>query len=295
MDVMVQRSLAGRHYLMCPPRHFDVSYAINPWMDPARPSDACAAVEQWSRLLDLLLDLGHVVDVVEPVAGLPDMVFTANAATVVDDRVLVAAFRHPERAPESAAYEAWFRAGAFRDVRQAAFVNEGQGDHLVVGGLILAGSGFRTHPDSHRETGTYLGRPVVGLTLIDPRFYHLDTALAVLDEQQIMYFPQAFSPRSRATLAELFPDAITASEADAVVLGLNAVSDGRHVVLPAAATSLAAQLTDHGFEPIGVHLEELLKAGGGPKCCILELHHATNADWSLGGCEPQADHLPRAG
>jgi N-dimethylarginine dimethylaminohydrolase len=278
VTAMVQRSARSRHYLMCPPRYFAVSYAINPWMDPSRPSDAAAAVQQWSSLRDLLQDLGHTVDVADPVAGLPDMVFTANAATVIDDRVLVAAFRHRERAPEADAYEAWFRVRGFPDVRRAAVVNEGQGDHLAVGDLLLSGSGFRTLADSHQETGTYLGRTVVPLTLVDPRFYHLDTALAVLDDQQIMYFPPAFCPRSRATLEALFPDAVIAGEADAVVLGLNAVSDGHHVVLPAAATALAAQLTAHGFEPVGVHLEELLNAGGGPKCCTLEIHHPRPAD-----------------
>ena len=55
------------------------------------------------------------------------------------------------------------------------------------------------------------------------------------------------------------------------MLGLNAVSDGRHVVLPVQATELAAKLVAHGFEPIGVDLSELRKSGGGPKCCTLEL------------------------
>jgi len=55
------------------------------------------------------------------------------------------------------------------------------------------------------------------------------------------------------------------------VLGLNAVSDGRHVVLPGQAAGLAAQMKAAGFEPVPVDLSELLKAGGGPKCCTLEL------------------------
>jgi len=64
---------------------------------------------------------------------------------------------------------------------------------------------------------------------------------------------------------------VLASPADAAVLGLNAVSDGRHVVLPVQATGLAAALRDRGYEPIGVDLSELRKAGGGPKCCTLEV------------------------
>src|SRR6185312_15618590 len=96
------------------------------------------------------------------------------------------------------------------------------------------------------------GHPVVGLSLVDPRFYHLDTALAVLDDDEIMYYPQAFSAESRAVLATRFPDAIQAGEADAEAFGLNAVSDGLHVVLPRQAARLADQLAERGYEPIGV-------------------------------------------
>src|SRR5205807_5410366 len=107
--------------------------------------------------------------------------------------------------------------------------------------------------------------------LVDPRFYHLDTALCVLDSAVAAYYPAAFDDAGRAALASRFTELIEAKDEDAEVLGLNAVSDGRHVVLPAQATGLAAQLAARGFEPIGVDLSELLKGGGGPKCCTLEL------------------------
>jgi N-dimethylarginine dimethylaminohydrolase len=112
---------------------------------------------------------------------------------------------------------------------------------------------------------------VVPLRLVDQRFYHLDTALCVLDPDTAMYYPAAFDAAGLAVLGELFPELIEAKDEDAEVLGLNAVSDGLHVVLPAAAGGLAAQLATHGFEPIGIDLSELLKGGGGPKCCTLEL------------------------
>ncbi|HEX4789599.1 MAG TPA: amidinotransferase [Actinospica sp.] len=271
----MKRSASRREYLMCPPKFFAVAYSINPWMDTAVEVDADLALRQWEVLRETLLALGHTVELAEPVPELPDMVFAANAAIVIDDRVLVAKFRHSEREPESDAYAAWFRAHGYRDVQRAGLTNEGEGDHLVAGGHILAAEGLRTERSSHRETGGYFERGVVGLTLVDPRFYHLDTALSVLDDDRIMYYPGAFSPRSRAVLRQLFPDAIEARESDAVVLGLNAISDGRHVVLPAEARELAARLTHEGYEPIGVELSELRKAGGGPKCCVLELRHDT--------------------
>jgi N-dimethylarginine dimethylaminohydrolase len=260
---------------MCPPTHFRVEYSTNPWMDPTKPVCTDLAVAQWEQLRELYLSLGHTVDLIEAREDLPDMVFAANGATVVDGRVMVARFRYPQRAGESAAYLDWFRAAGFGEVRQATWANEGEGDYLVAGDWVLAGTGLRSDARAHRELQEYFGRPVVGLDLVDPRYYHLDTALAVLDGSQIMYNPAAFSPGSEAILRRLFPDAVLATEADAAVFGLNAASDGRHVVLAQAATNLAAELRRRGFEPIGVDLSELLKSGGGVKCCTLELGSAT--------------------
>ena len=259
-----------RRYLMCPPTHFRVEYSINPWMDPGRPVDAELALRQWDALRSLYVKLGHEVELITPHAGLPDMVFAANGAIVIDGRVLVAKFRHAERAAESQEYLNWFAARGY-EVRASSFVSEGEGDYLVAGRWLLGGSGFRTDRRAHAEAQEYFGRPVVGLTLTDPRFYHLDTALTVLDDETIMYFPAAFSSGSRAVLEELFARRIVATQADAEAFALNAVSDGRHVILPAAATRMAGELRRRGFEPIGVDLSELLKSGGSVKCCTLEL------------------------
>ncbi|ANP50065.1 amidinotransferase [Streptomyces griseochromogenes] len=256
---------------MCRPMYFDVTYSINPWMDPDRPTSTQTGLAQWKGLFDTFVDLGHDVQLIEPVPGLPDMVFAANGAIVVDGKVLVARFRHPQRRDESAAYEEWFRLNGWSTVQQAEYVNEGEGDFLFTGEEFLAGTGFRSESRAHDEVREFFGRPVTSLTLVDPRFYHLDTALAVLGDGEIMYNPVAFSPQSRAVLAERFPDAILAEDADAAVFGLNALSDGRNVVLPRKAAGLAAQLRERGYHPIGADLTELLKAGGSVKCCTLEL------------------------
>jgi len=269
------RTATPRHYLMVRPTYFDVEYSINPWMDPGKPTSTELAIAQWGWLHDLYADLGHRVELLDPRPGLPDMVFAANGATVLDGRVLVARFRYTQRTAEAAAYLDWFAArGGYAEVRQAQWVNEGEGDYLVAGGRLLAGTGFRTNPRAHDESAAYFGVPVTGLTLVDPRYYHLDTALAVLDADEVMYYPPAFAPESLEVLRSLYPDAITASDEDAAAFGLNAVSDGRHVVLPQAATGLIAQLRERGFEPIGADVSELLKAGGSVKCCTLELRHA---------------------
>ncbi|MGW3813777.1 dimethylargininase [Streptomyces sp. NPDC005046] len=267
------RRAAPRRYLMCPPVHFDVTYAINPWMDPAKPVDVPLALAQWEDLRDRYRSLGHSVEELTPRPGLPDMVFAANGATVVDGRVLGARFAFREREPEAAAHLEWFRARGFAHIREPAHINEGEGDFVVTGSYLLAGRGFRASPLSHGEAQEFFGRPVIGLDLVDPRYYHLDTALAVLDDtaDEVMYYPPAFSPGSREVLRRLFPDALTAEDEDAAALGLNAVSDGLHVLLPQEATGLFDPLRERGFVPVGVDLGELLKGGGSVKCCTQEL------------------------
>lgn len=256
---------------MTPPTFFSVEYAINPWMDTNIAVDAGRAAAQWERLRATYLRLGHHVDLVEPVAGLPDMVYAANGGFIADDIAVVARFRFPERAGESRAYADWMSSLGYRPV-STRHVNEGQGDLLMVGDMVLAGYGFRTDRRSHAEIAAALRMPVVSLELVDPRFYHLDTALAVLDEHTIAYYPPAFSQAAQTQLRALFADAIVVGTADAYLFGLNAVSDGRHVVLPSGATGFARQLRAAGFEPIGVDLSELLKGGGSVKCCTLEVH-----------------------
>ncbi|MEU6483868.1 dimethylargininase [Streptomyces sp. NPDC046887] len=272
----MHRDASPRRYLMCPPAHFRVTYSINPWMDPAKPVDLPLALTQWEDLRDRYLSLGHTVELLEPDATLPDMVYAANGATVVDGRVLGARFAFPERTGEAALHRDWFRAHGFTDVREPDHVNEGEGDFAVTSTYLLAGRGFRSSPLSHPEAQEFFGRPVIGLDLIDPRFYHLDTALCVLDEaaDEVMYYPGAFSPGSRDVLARLFPGALIATEKDALALGMNAVSDGRHVLLPQAAVGLFDPLRDRGYEPIGIDLSELLKGGGSVKCCTQELRPA---------------------
>jgi N-dimethylarginine dimethylaminohydrolase len=267
----VERVATNRRYLMCEPRYFAVHYSINPWMDPSVPVDTALAVRQWRELADAYRALGHDVAEIEPVEDLPDMVFAANGATVAKGRVYGAKFRYPERAAEGPAYLNWFRAAGYAVTHDAQFVNEGEGDLLVAGERLLAGTGFRTDPAAHVEAGKTLQLPVVTLELVDPRYYHLDTALCVLGPDEIAYFPGAFSPHSQSVLRELYPDAIIATADDAAVLGLNAVSDGLHVVLPVEAVGLIAALRARGYQPVPVSLGELRKAGGGPKCCTLEL------------------------
>ncbi|WP_127544250.1 dimethylargininase [Actinoplanes sp. OR16] len=262
-----------RTYLMCPPEHFTVEYAINPWMDTEVAVDADLALKQWDTLRNTLVDLGHLVHVLDARPGLPDMVYSANGAFSVDGTVYGARFKYPQRADEAAAHRAFYES-PWR-YHAPIQVNEGEGDFAYLpgayGGIVLAGYGFRTDPAAHAEAQEVLGRPVISLKLVDPAFYHLDTALAALDDRHVTYYPGAFSPASQRVLAQLFPDALLADREDAEAFGLNLVSDGRHVILNTEAAGMGRKVRDAGYLPIHVNLSELKRGGGSVKCAVAEL------------------------
>ncbi len=271
-----RRTPRRQRYLVTRPTYFDVVYSINPWMHTDVATDSGLAMRQWENLVATFRRLGHEVEICEGAPGLPDMVFAANAGTVIDGVAVPAKFSTDKRSGEEKPYTDWFR-DHVGSVVVPTLVNEGEGDLLWTGRLLLAGSGFRTDPLAHNEVAEALGVPLVPLKLVDPFFYHLDTALAVLDTETaestetIAYYPGAFSAGSQSALRRLYPDAIIVSRADAEWFALNAVSDGRNVVVPEQAPTFARQLEERGFAPVPVDVSEFRKAGGGAKCCTLIL------------------------
>ena len=265
-----ERVSQPKRVLMCRPTHFTVSYRINPWMFPENPTDQRLAEQQWESLYEAYQGLGIDVELIDPLPGLPDMVYAANGGFVLDGIAYGASFRYPERQPEGPAYLDHLETLGFSP-RPASELNEGEGDFLLVGDVILAASGFRSDEGAHAELATVFGRDVVSLRLVNPSFYHLDTALAVLDDSTIAYFPEAFDEASLEELNRRFPDAILATAEDAAVLGLNLFSDGRNVVMAEQAVTLRKDIEARGFQTVGVNLSELLLGGGGVKCCTLEL------------------------
>jgi len=279
---------------MCRPDHFTVSYEINPWMHRTHPTDTSRALRQWQALHDTYVALGHEVDLIDPIPGLNDMVYTANGGLVIDGVALGARFSVSQRRGEEQPFREWFAARGF-DVVEPVAVQEGEGDLMLVGETILAGYGFRSRLDSHAEVAEVFGREVVSLRLVDPVYYHLDTALCVLDPVQgpggveranIAYLPAAFDVQGQGDLAERFPDAIRVPASVPATLELNAISDGRNVVVSPHTGSFVAQLRERGYNPVPIEVSELNLGGGGAKCCTLELRGPAVRGQALQGGRP---------
>ncbi|MEK7153455.1 MAG: arginine deiminase family protein, partial [Patescibacteria group bacterium] len=246
-------------------------YDINPWMRRGEAVNHAAATHQWQKVYDIYTNrFGWNVQIVPPIAELPDMVFVTDCCLMLDGKILLSNFRFPERQPESTQAEKWLLGNGYANIRQAKHRFEG-GDNLICGDKILAGYGFRSDPEAAEELRDYFGLEVVPLHLVDPCFYHLDTSVAILSDNTVAFYPEAIDAASQQRLRKAVPHIIDVTREEAQGFGLNAVSDGHTVVTSDQSESLLQKFRDAGFEVIGTPVPEFRKSGGGVKCMTLEL------------------------
>ena len=295
--------------LMCRPKHFAVTYAINPWMDPAGwAADgralAAAARQEWERLHHALLRLGATIELVPPVPDLPDLVFTANAAVVMDRKALLARFRHAERRREQPYFER-----AFRELKARGYIDsivhlpdglvlEGAGDCVWdrARRLFWMGYGPRSALAARDAVEDSFGLETVALELADPRFYHMDTALGALSKGEVMYFPGAFTAAGLGEIrARVAPNLrIELEEEDACLLAANAVCLGNAVVLSACSARLRRRLEARGYRVVSTPLGSFLRSGGSAFCLTLRLDRTSESTASARSRRMSSDWSPAA-
>jgi N-dimethylarginine dimethylaminohydrolase len=222
-------------FLMCPPRLYDVTYVINPWMaGNLHASSQSRAVAQWQHLYEAVSSIANV-ELIDPQPGSPDMVFTANAGLERNCTVAISSFFHPERQGEEPHFRRWFAAAGYTilDIPRATPF-EGEGDAL---------------------------------------FYHLDTCFAPLEDGSILYYPDAFDRASIERIEAFYPadKRILVTEADALRFACNAINVDQTIILNQVSGELSSQLEAKGFHVIQIQLSEFLKAGGAAKCLVMKL------------------------
>jgi N-dimethylarginine dimethylaminohydrolase len=266
--------------LMCSPEHYGIEYEINPWMSRARGSESERAHRQWRQLYQTLVGLGVQVELLAPQPGLPDLVFTANAGLIFRRRFFSSRFRYEVRARETPCFDAWFREHGFavEHLPEGTFF-EGAGDALFCGPKLFAGYRLRSDVRGHQWIGQRLGKQVLPLELINPRFYHLDTCFCPLAPGEAIYHPDAFDAYGRKVLQTHVPRLLAVEEAEANRFGCNAVVVGKTVITNTGCERLAEGLRGWGYEPVAVELDEFLKAGGSAKCLTLRLDGEEAAVW----------------
>jgi len=271
---------AAAQILMCPPEYYGIEYEINPWMSRSRQADRPLAHEQWRRLYETLSGLGATVSLLAPVAGLPDLVFTANAAMIYRRRAILSHFRHQQRQGEEPLFEHWFSEHNFTVERlPEGRYFEGAGDALFCGETLLAGYRIRSDVRSQQLVGQLVGSRVVPLELIDGYYYHLDTCFCPLAPGEAIWYPGAFDDYGRRALADVVPSLIEVAPEEARSFACNAVVVGQHVVTNTGCPRLHADLKTRGYEPMETPLAEFVKAGGSAKCLTLRLDGEEAAAW----------------
>jgi N-dimethylarginine dimethylaminohydrolase len=284
-------------FLMTDPRHFNVSYRINPWMEPAAwTAEAARAAAAGSQALrDAITATGAMVETVPAVEGLPDLVFPANAAVVLDGKVLVARFLCAERQGEEAVFRAAFNRlrdrGLVTEVVELpdGVLQEGAGDAIwdIDRGVFWVGFGQRSTQSSIAVIQQTFGQRVVALELASPRFYHLDTCFCPLSGGKLLYYPPAFTPEALATIrAHVEPeDRIEATAEEAGAFCVNAVNIGRTIIMATAPESLRRKLADHGYALSEIDLAPFILSGGGAYCMTLRLDRSAQAQAGLRAAE----------
>lgn len=261
--------------LMCPPTFFKVEYAINPWMEEATPCDEDLAKRQWESLYKAITEqAGADVELMEPVDGLPDLVFTANAALVHNNVAVIAHYKHKERRPEEPYCAKWFEQHGFKVVTMPDHMFfEGAGDALIWQDRVFAGYKTRTDIASHSLLTAATDLPVLSLELINPRFYHVDVCLCPLADGHLIYSPDAFDEYGRAVIEANVPadKLIPVSAAEAARFACNAVNVNDTVIFNQGSPQLVSDLKERGFNVVEVDLSEFLKSGGSSKCLTLRL------------------------
>ena len=278
--------------LMCRPDHFGVFYEINPWMHSQdwqhdERTLADQSHREWDGLRETLSFLGATIDFVPAVAGVPDLVFTANAAIVLDRKALLARFRYPQRREEESHYKAAFRAlqakGLIDSIHTLpeGVTHEGAGDCVFdrTRNLFWMGYGPRSDIAARRAIEDTFDVEALPLKLADPRFYHMDTALSALPNGEVMYVPGAFTPEGRALIADRVDAAqrIALGMDDACAFAANTVCIGNNLVMPGCSAKLRTELESRGYKVVTVPLGSFQRSGGAAFCLTLRLDRQSAA------------------
>jgi N-dimethylarginine dimethylaminohydrolase len=266
--------------LMCRPDHYGIEYEINPWMNRQRQADRTLARAQWQALVDLLSALGAQIELVPPVAGLPDLVFTANAGLIFHQRAVLSHFRPRQRQGEEEVFAAWFAEHGYEVLRlPPEHFFEGAGDALFCGETLFAGYRIRSDIRSGQWLSQQLGCEVIPLELVNPYYYHLDTCFCPLAPGEAIWYPPAFDDYGRRVIMQFIPQLIAVVDEEARAFACNAVVVGRHVVTNTGCPRLHQDLAQRGYTPHQTPLSEFVKAGGSAKCLTLRLDGEDAASW----------------
>ena len=262
--------------LMCEPKFFRVDYQINPWMKLGSV-DQKNALKQWQNLVEIYQKNEIEVTILNQQENLPDMVFVADQGLIINNSnkkktLLLSNFRYSQRQGESKIYADWFEKNNFeiKTLPKEIFF-EGGGELLYWNEKYFIGQGFRNSNNVASYLQQNFGLDLIGLDLINDKFYHLDTCMFVLNDETIFYYPPAFSEDSIKIIKSLITNPIEFEKEEVMNFAANSVLSGKKVFVQSGNHSFIKKLKDFGYEAIEIDVSEFVKSGGGIHCLTFEL------------------------
>ncbi|WP_161998081.1 dimethylarginine dimethylaminohydrolase family protein [Silvanigrella paludirubra] len=273
--------------MMVNPAYFNIDTPINAHMLQADGSphllDKNKAMEQWQELKKTYEHIGLNVFVVDPVKGLPDMVFCANQSFPYLDAIgnynaVLSNMFNDTRNEEVPFINSFLNAHGYTTHRIASrtmgYFFESMGDALWLPGhrFILGGYGFRTDKRIYNFLSEITNAPIAIFELKNPKFYHLDTCLSVLNATSAIACKEAFTEEGWQLLKSIFINLIEVplEEADSPGFACNAhCPDQKHVIIQKGCQKTLQLLKDYDFVPLEVDTSEFIKSGGSVFCMKL--------------------------
>ncbi len=264
-----------KKFLLCPPNFYDIEYSINPWMDKKNKVGQNKS-KQWNALLETFKTLKIKTELIQPIKGLPDMVFV-DAGIKYKKYFIPSNFKYLERQGERKWFKKWFKNYGLKiiDIPKQYYF-EGHGDSLWAGKKkLFLGWGFRSSVEAHQKIRDFFFEKdnkikIFSIHIIDERFYHLDTCFCPLNDKEAIIYKDAISPESLSLLKENMK-LIYVEEDEAKMFACNSVILGKNIIMPFGAKKIQAKLKRKGYKIYEVKMSEFIKAGGACKCLSFEL------------------------
>jgi N-dimethylarginine dimethylaminohydrolase len=258
-----------------------------------QPNRELARVEH-EMVKRALIDAGITVVQVSSPEDCQDSIYTANWAFVSGNIAIASRLPNVRQGEQSYARK------VLQDLGKKVLVPKwqrysGQGDTLVCGDRLFLGSGYRSDKEMqkfladtykfHRQPAydiipvqtipaTIDGKPVRNKVSHwpDSKFYDIDLAMGIVDQETIAWCPEAFLPESQDRIAALDVRQIIVDKKEAEeAFACNFISTGHEVVMGTGAPKLQSAIETQGLKTTTLDINELIKGGGFIRCIALTL------------------------
>jgi N-dimethylarginine dimethylaminohydrolase len=175
-------------FVMCRPQFLSTAIPNNVFMEGKNKEevDVPRALNQWDRSAHILEAFGVEVLEIPPKKGCQDQCYVANIGIAIEPCIVLAKYKAPGRACEVPPARKFFMQHGYKCI-QPPFFFEGEADlKLWKPGFYFGGWGLFSTKDAFKWIEEKTGCTIIPVHEIDPKTYHLDCSLLVVDEENFI-------------------------------------------------------------------------------------------------------------